>query len=34
VVVERIEKTFPFRISLDEALDIAEDNCTSVSEEY
>ena len=31
---ERIEKTIPLRISLDETMDIGEDAGTPVSEEY
>ena len=31
---ERIEKTIPLRVSLDETLDIGEDTGTPVSEEY
>ena len=34
VAQERIERTLPFRISLDETLDIGEDTGTPVSEDY
>ena len=34
VAEERVEKTIPIRISLDETLDVSEDTGTPASEEY